>query len=86
MNRFSRARSLRKRLLPFAVVGIVAFGTGACVAQYQHPNIQNALDALSSAAQSLEHAPPEFGGHKARAMGHIRAAEDELIAALQYAG
>ncbi len=72
-----------RRLLTAGTVGL-AFIAGACVAQDPFPNIRSAQDALASATMYLEHAPPEFGGHKARAMQYIRAAQDELMAALAY--
>lgn len=72
------------RLALGAAAAVLTFAAGACVAQDPFPNIHGAQDALASAAAYLEHAPPEFGGHKARAMQHIRAAQEELLAALNY--
>ena len=62
---------------------VASLTTGAHAQNF--PNIRGAQDSLQDAMAQLERAPPRFGGHKAQAMRHIRAAYDELDRAIDFA-
>jgi len=51
----------------------------------EHPHIHMAMRALHRAAEQLEQAPHDFGGHRAKALALIRQADKELQEALAYA-
>jgi len=50
----------------------------------QHPRIANAVRALEGAIEYMEHAPHDFGGHKAQAIADSRKAIEQLRLAMQY--
>jgi hypothetical protein len=68
----------------FGLVSMVAFGAGVAVAN--QPNMENALQMLRSARISLEHAPPNKGGHRERAIELINQAIQEVKLGINYAG
>ncbi|HZT32721.1 MAG TPA: hypothetical protein VFA33_22725 [Bryobacteraceae bacterium] len=47
-----------------------------------HPMIRAAQKSLLDAQESLKHADRDFGGHRVKAMEHIRMALDELRLAI----
>ena len=49
-----------------------------------HPRISAAITALQDAVQYMEHAPHDFGGHKADAIRSSRAAIKDLNEALRF--
>jgi hypothetical protein len=51
----------------------------------RHPHIHAAMRDLHRAARQLEEAEHDFGGHRAKALGLVKQAEQELEAALAYA-
>lgn len=73
------------RFITGLVLGVVlSFGAATLVAQPEramHPRIARAIEALRDAREYMEHAPHDFGGHKADA---IRAT-DEAIRQLNFA-
>ena len=71
-----------KRLLIAAAI-VVSFAAGAFAQNF--PNMRRAQDALQEAMDYLERAPPRFGGHRAQAMRHIRAAYEEIDRAMEFA-
>ncbi len=77
---------LRRRL--FIVVGVLLLGFVMGVAttytMERHPEIRAAQRDLASAMAHLNRGAHDFGGHRVRAMDHIRQAQDELRAALGY--
>ena len=50
----------------------------------EHPRIAKAIHALDEAIEYMEHAPHDFGGHKAQAIEDSRKAKEQLIKALEY--
>ena len=57
---------------------LLCFGAWTASAQNEramHPRISNAIAALKDARDYMEHAPHDFGGHKADA---IRATDDAI--------
>ncbi len=68
-----------------ATAFMLGAGTGAFSAA-RHPQIHAAMRALKRAEEHLERAAHEYGGHRARALELVRAAEAELQQALAYAG
>lgn len=73
------------RFITGLILGVVlAIGGSALMAQPEralHPRIARAINALRDARDYMEHAPHDFGGHKADA---IRAT-DEAIRQLNFA-
>jgi len=50
----------------------------------KHPRIEKAIDQMKDALDYMNHAPDDFGGHKAQAIADTRAAIKSLKAALGY--
>jgi len=50
----------------------------------EHPRIAAAIRELHSAIEYMEHAPHDFGGHKARAIADSRKAIEQLELAMRY--
>ncbi|MBV8030020.1 MAG: hypothetical protein JO035_00775 [Betaproteobacteria bacterium] len=50
----------------------------------EHPRIAAAVRELEGAIQYMEHAPHDFGGHKAQAIADSRKAIEQLRLAMQY--
>ena len=82
-----------KTFAAFAVAGSIAmFGLGSPGANAQgvraeaaeHPRIAKAINALEDAINYMEHAPHDFGGHKAAAIASARNAVRDLRAALAF--
>ena len=75
---------LKKTML--VVLGMVlAFAWTASTAE-PHPRIRAAHNALREAEEQLSRAQGEFGGHRARALEHIRKAQEEIVRALEFRG
>ena len=71
--------------LAILVVGsILALSTSAPTAEKQ-PQIHAAMRALRQAANHLERAVHQYGGHRAKALELVKQAEQELKEALEYA-
>ena len=51
-----------------------------------HPRIASAITSLRDAVAYMEHAPHDFGGHKADAIRSSQAAIRDLNEALRYRG
>jgi hypothetical protein len=49
-----------------------------------HPAIETAIRHLDQAREALERAEHDFGGHRTRALNHIRQALDECHKALEF--
>ncbi len=65
----------------------LAFTLGLATSAYtqeHHPEIRAAQRLLEQAMDHLQHADRDFGGHRVKAMDHIRAAQHELHEALEY--
>ncbi len=79
---------MRKRIAFGAIALVAAYilglGTAAFTAT-RHPQIHAAIRALENAARHLERATHHYGGHRARALELVRAAEGELQQALAFA-
>ncbi len=50
----------------------------------EHPRIAAAIRALNDAIDYMQHAPHDFGGHKAEAIRASRAAIEQLRLAMAY--
>jgi hypothetical protein len=50
----------------------------------EHPRIARAIHSLEDAIAYMEHAPHDFGGHRAEAISASRAAIEQLKLALAY--
>jgi hypothetical protein len=50
----------------------------------EHPRIASAIRELEGAISYMEHAPHDFGGHKARAIEDSRNAIEQLREAMRY--
>ena len=50
----------------------------------EHPRIEKAVHALEDAIAYMEHAPHDFGGHKAQAIADSRKAVEQLREAMKY--
>ncbi len=50
----------------------------------EHPRIAAAIRELHGAIEYMEHAPHDFGGHKAQAIADSRKAIEQLRLAMQY--
>lgn len=70
------------------VIG-AAFSAGAWTASAQakreaHPVLERAIEQIANIKGRLEQAPKDFGGHKAKAIGALGLAADELRQAIQF--
>lgn len=68
-------RTVLNTIVPAALVGF-AFPRSAKAAD--QPHMQAALDALRLAKRELEQATTDKGGHRARAIGHVNQAIDQV--------
>lgn len=81
-----------KKLAITLMTGFMLVGAGGVAANAQnirseamdHPRIATAIREIESAIAYMEHAPHDFGGHKAAAIAAARAAVTELRAALAF--
>jgi hypothetical protein len=77
----------RKSNVIFAGLLVVVFVLGFATStwtQGHHPEIRAAMHDLESAQHHLDRADRDFGGHKVKAMEHIRAAMGQLHEALEF--
>lgn len=78
------------RFVTGLVFGILlTIGGTTLVAQNEramHPRIARAIEALRDAREYMEHAPHDFGGHKADAIRATDEAMRQLRFALEYRG
>jgi len=78
------------RFVTGLILGIVlTIGGGTLMAQNEramHPRLAKAIAALRDARDYLEHAPHDFGGHKADATRATDDAIRQLNLALEYRG
>jgi hypothetical protein len=83
-----------KRLLTTSAL-IVAFALGVFATSAftnmekqseakKHPRIEKAIDGIKDAIEYMNHAPDDFGGHKAAAIADCKAALKSLHQALGY--
>jgi hypothetical protein len=84
---------MKKNLIAASIVVAFASGIFATTAftsytkqneAKKHPRIEKAIDDMYDALDYMEHAPDNFGGHKAAAMADTRAAIKSLKQALGY--
>ena len=72
-------------LLAGLAVSSTGFGQETMKGEFgQHPRIANAVRALEGAIDYMEHAPHDFGGHKAQAIADSRKAIEQLREAMKY--
>ena len=79
---------MNKRIALAVVALATAFILGAGTAAFtaaKHPQVHAAMKALENAAKHLQAATHTYGGHRAKALELVRAAEGELRQALAYA-
>jgi hypothetical protein len=82
MKRFS---AVLVAAVVFACMGAVsASAQNVRTEAAEHPRIANAIREIESAIDYMEHAPHDFGGHKAAAIRASRDAVRELRAALAF--
>ena len=78
------------RFVTGLILGVLlTIGGSTVMAQNEramHPRIARAIEALRDAREYLEHAPHDFGGHKADAIRATDNAIRELNLALAYRG
>lgn len=77
------------KLTSFALIGLLAaaLGRGAIVNHASaegQPRMREALDQLRGAAQSLEAADRDKGGHRAKALELTRAAINQVEAGMKF--
>lgn len=65
-----------------AFVCLLAFSAYAYAEK--QPRMNNTIELLEEAAHQLEHASPDKGGHRARALKLIHEAIDEVEAGIRY--
>ena len=81
---------MRKTLLATALVSGLIFAPCGFTQQNtksefgEHPRIASAVRELEGAIQYMEHAPHDFGGHKAQAIADSRKAIEQLREAMKY--
>jgi hypothetical protein len=75
-------RTVLNTIVPAALVGF-AFPLGAKAAADQ-PHMQAALDALRLAKRELEQATTDKGGHRARAIGLVNDAINQVEKGIQF--
>jgi len=75
----------QKRVLIPAVVAafVIGMGTSSLLAE-RHPQLRSAEGLLVKAQEHLMNAASDFGGHKLKAMEHIKAAVIELQEAIRF--
>ncbi len=66
-------------------MGMILGAATVVLTAERHPHIRAAMRALGHAQRQLERAAHEYGGHRAKALDLIRAAEKELQEALAFA-
>lgn len=69
--------------LPLALVATAAFKVGEYV--QGQPHMEAALTALNTAQEHLKQATEDKGGHKAKAMVHIKEAIAQVQAGIDFA-
>jgi hypothetical protein len=74
-------RSVLNTVVPAALVGF-AFPRRANAAD--QPHMQAALDALRIAKRELEQATTDKGGHRARAIGHVNQAIEQVERGIEF--
>ena len=81
-SRISR-RSVLNTIMPAAVVGF-AFPLRAKAAVADQPHMQAALDALRLARRELEQASADKGGHRAKAIGLVNDAINQVEKGIEF--
>ena len=81
------SRRLTVRLLtvalPLALVATAAFKVGEYV--QGQPHMEAAMTAMNTAMEHLKEATEDKGGHKAKAIMHLKAAIEQTQAGIDYA-
>ncbi len=72
-------------VLAALMAGIIFGLSSSALTAERHPQIHAAARALRQAANHLEKAAHEYGGHRAKALELVKQAEQELKEALAYA-
>jgi hypothetical protein len=74
--------------IPGIVTGVLiataAVGFGQSQTPKVNPEIKASIESLKKAASELQRAGGGFGGHRAKALEHIKAAEAQLQQALKW--
>jgi hypothetical protein len=74
--------------IPGIVTGVLiataAVGFGQSQKPKENPEIKASMESLRKASSELQRAGGGFGGHRGKALEHIKAAEAELQQALQW--
>lgn len=74
----------RKLLTTCALLGMMIMMSTGSIAQPRHPQIRQAIDALRTAKDHLEHAAHDFGGHRVDAIRAIDEAMHQLDICMHY--
>jgi hypothetical protein len=73
------------KLTSFALAAALAANTLVpAVSADPQPKMRAALDSLRDAKRSLDAATPDKGGHRAKAIDHVKAAIDEVEAGIKF--
>lgn len=72
------------KLTSFALAAVLAATLASSVIAEPQPNMQAALNSLRSAANSLEKADRDKGGHRAKALQLTRQAIDQVQAGIKF--
>lgn len=75
--------SMFRTLMALGVTFALGFATRAYTAE-KHPELLAADQALHNALNHLEKAAHDFGGHRAKAAEHVRAALSEISEAYSF--
>jgi uncharacterized protein YukE len=73
-----------KKTLMIAVVGVMVGGFASKAFSEKQPHMRQALTALENAQTSLKQASADKGGHRAKALEHIKSAIDEVQAGIDF--
>ena len=73
-----------KLLLTLIVIAAIGGGFYAGHSHADQPAMQKALNRLQSAERTLEKATHDKGGHRVKALGHVRAAITEVERGIRY--
>jgi len=73
-----------KKTLMIAVIGVMVGGFATKAFSEKQPHMQKALTALENAEAALKQATADKGGHRAKALEHVKSAIDEVKAGIEF--
>ncbi len=75
---------MRKSLQAVALAGALLLGYTLHAVPERQPHMENALHALQNAEEQLNKAEHDKGGHREKALEHVRAAIAEVREGISY--